>query len=64
MSDGTYFSEHGKLKLMCVTDIIISNAGYYNYCFCLKTYVLYMQNNWRVKYLANRSKIVVGVTLI
>ena len=23
-----------------------------------------MQNNWRVKYLANRSKIVVGVTLI
>ena len=26
--------------------------------------ILYTQNNWRVKYLANRSKIVVGVTLI
>ena len=24
----------------------------------------YTQNNWRVKYLANQSKIVVGVTLI
>ena len=24
----------------------------------------YTQNNWRVKYLANRSKIIVGITLI
>ena len=24
----------------------------------------YTQNNWRIKYLANQSKIVVGVTLI
>ena len=27
-------------------------------------FIPYTQNNWRVKYLANQSKIVIGVTLI
>jgi len=30
----------------------------------MRMHILYTQNNWQVKYLANQLKIIVGVTLI
>ena len=51
-------------SLLCACVMYAHACTCVHMCVDTSVYIPYTQNNWRVKYLANRSKIVVGVTLI
>ena len=51
------------MEVILIYDCFYHSMMGCTYCM-LRTILLYTQNNWRVKYLANQSKIVAGITLI